>query len=235
MAAYMGLRATKDLDQISFNLANASTIAFKQEKVFLWCLQNQPDQNTGAKSPAAYVDVFSRDYSQGGLQATDNENDLAIDGYGFFKVETPGGLRYTRNGAFTLNANRELVTKEGYKVMGKNGPLTLDSRDQKFAVDNEGGIHLDNTLSDQLAVVDFPNPQGLQLVGHNYYLPRAEAGEEMEAQNYRVMQGKIELSNVDPVEESVNLINVQRAFEAYTKIMDTYSNSDRKIIEEIGR
>ncbi len=232
MAAYMGIRAVRELEVVSHNLANASTAGFKRELLNNWRLKNP--QGFFLEERPAYVDVISRDFSQGALHTTENETDLALEGRGFFKVETPQGLRYTRNGCFHLTPQRQLVTPEGYPVLGKNGPITLDAIDQKFAVDEQGGIHLDNSLADQLAVVDFANPQDLRPLGQNYYAAGPDAGEELEAKEVRVLQGMIEESNIDPVEEAVNLITIQRSFETYLKVLDAFAASDRKVVEDIG-
>jgi len=142
-------------------------------------------------------------------------------------VETPEGIRYTRNGSFRLNEARQLVTREGYPVLGKNGPVTLDSLDGKFSVDEQGGIHLDGSLSDQLAVVDFPNPQDLRPAGG---AAGPQAGEELEPPNTRVLQGMLEESNLNPVEEAINLILIQRKFESYLKVLDTFATADRQVV-----
>jgi flagellar basal-body rod protein FlgG len=231
MAAYMGVRASRELEVVSHNLANASTAGFKRELLNNWRLTSERSWH---ELRPAYLDVLSRDFSQGALHTTENDTDLALEGRGFFKVETPQGERYTRNGCFRLTPERQLVTPEGFPVLGKNGPITLDAIDQKFSVDEQGGIHLDNSLSNQLAVVDFPNPQDLRPQGRNYYASGPETGEEQEARA-RVLQGVIEQSNTDPVEEAVNLITIQRSFESYLKVLDAFAASDRKVVEEIGQ
>uniref|UniRef100_A0A7C3WRJ6 Flagellar hook basal-body protein n=1 Tax=Desulfobacca acetoxidans TaxID=60893 RepID=A0A7C3WRJ6_9BACT len=231
MAAYMGIRALRELEVVSHNLANASTPGFKRELLNLWRLRNL--EIPGEDRPA-YLDVLSRDFSQGALQTTENETDLALEGRGFFKVEAPQGLRYTRNGCFHLTPDRRLVTAQGYSVLGKNGPITLDAIDQKFAVDEQGGIHLDNSLADRLAVVDFAHPQDLRPVGQNYFVPGPDAGEELEARDTRVLQGMVEASNVDPVAAAVSLITIQRSFESYLQVLDTFAASDRKVVEDLG-
>ncbi|MBW1992794.1 MAG: flagellar hook basal-body protein [Deltaproteobacteria bacterium] len=201
MAAYMGIRALRELEVVSHNLANASTTGFKRELLSVWCLRLPGEAEM---PPPAYVDVLSRDYSQGPLQVTENETDLALEGPGFFKVETPEGIRYTRNGSFRLNEARQLVTREGYPVLGKNGPVTLDSLDGKFSVDD-------------------------------YYAAGPQAGEELEPPNTRVLQGMLEESNLNPVEEAINLILIQRKFESYLKVLDTFATADRQVVEEIGQ
>jgi flagellar basal-body rod protein FlgF len=159
MAAYMGVRASRELETVSHNLANASTLGFKRELLNNW--QLSPPQNPLAGEPEAaqYVDVRSRDLNQGSIHETGKDTDLALQGPGFFKIQTPQGIRYTRNGNFRLNPDLQLVTQEGYQVMGKNGPITLDSLDKDFTFDAEGGVHLDKNLGDQIIVVDFPNPR----------------------------------------------------------------------------
>lgn len=235
MTTYMGMRASQEFELLSHNMANSSTPGFKRELLYLWRLQdpNGPTDSLG-QSPAYYLNVRSRDFTQGGMHSTGNETDFALDGPGFFKVQTPKGVRYTRNGIFQLNTNRQLATKEGYLVLGKSGPITLDSFDQNYYMDPEGGVHMDKSLGDQLAVVDFRNPQGLAAQGKCYYASTKESGTEMEAPNTKIREGEIEESNTDPIAEMVQMINIQRSFEVYLKVLDTFAAKDRKVIEEIG-
>jgi flagellar basal-body rod protein FlgG len=231
----MGMRASEELDLLSHNMANASTPGFKQELLYLWRLEalGEPSDSLG-QVPAYFLNVRSRDYTQGSLHGTGNDTDFALDGPGFFKVETPQGIRYTRNGEFRLNNDRQLVTKEGYLVQGKSGPISLNANDQNFYMDPEGGVHLDRSLGDQISVVDFPNPQGLIQQGSCFYAATPESGTEIEALTAKVRQGEIEESNVDPTTEIVQLINIQRSFEAYLKVLDTFTAQDQKVINEIG-
>jgi flagellar basal-body rod protein FlgG len=235
MAAFMGVRASRELEVVSHNLANASTLGFKRELLNHWQTSATQNSLTGRSQAAAYVDVRSRDLNQGSIHETGKDTDVAIQGPGFFKVQTPHGIRYTRNGNFRLSPDFQLVTQEGYTVMGKSGPIALNALDQEFTFDPEGGVHLDKNLGDQLMVVDFPNPQDLLPEGRNYLIPGPQAGEEMEAKGARLLQGNIEESNVDLVAESVALIDIHRRHEAYLKVLDTFAASDRKVVEEIGQ
>ncbi len=234
MAAYMGVRASRELEVVSHNLANASTVGFKRELFNTWQISPQTNSRQGQVNAKNYVDVRSRDLEQGSIHETGKETDLALQGPGYFKVQTPQGIRYTRNGSFGLSPDYQLITPEGYTVMGKNGPITLNALDKDFSFDAEGGVHMDKNLGEQIQVVDFPNPQDLRPVGHNYLAAGPRAGEEQETPTTRVLQGNVEESNVDLTAESINLIDIQRRYEAYLKVMETFAASDRKSIDEIG-
>ncbi len=176
MAAYMGVRASQELAVVSHNLANASTVGFKRELLNNWQVNapaNLTADGAGAKN---YVDVRSRDLEQGPIHETGKDTDLALQGPGYFKVQTPQGIRYTRNGNFSLDNDYQLVTPEGYTVMGKNGPITLNALDKNFSIDAEGGVHLDNNLGEQVMVVDFPNPQDLSPRGKITWRPGPRPG-----------------------------------------------------------
>jgi flagellar basal-body rod protein FlgF len=235
MAAYMGVRAMRELGVASHNLANASTVGFKRELLHNWEVTNPQLLGAGHPEAANYVDVRSRDLSQGSVHETDSETDLAIQGPGYFKIQTPQGIRYTRNGNFYLSPDYQLVTKEGYAVLGKNGPLNLDSRDKYFSFDGEGGIHMDKSLSEEMLVVDFPNPQELRPLGQTYFAAGPLAGEEKEAEDFRLVPGALEESNVDLVKESIDLVDIHRRYEAYIKVLETFAAQDRKVVEEIGQ
>jgi flagellar basal-body rod protein FlgG len=231
----MGMRASQEFELVSHNMANASTPGFKQELLSLWRLEapGDPTDSLG-QHPGYFLNVRSRDYTQGSLHATGNDTDFALDGPGFFKVETPQGVRYTRNGEFQLNADRQLVTREGYLVQGKGGSITLNANDQNFYMDPDGGVHLDKSLGDQITVVDFSNPQGLTQQGKSFYAATLQSGQETDSLTAKVRQGEIEESNLDPTAGLVQMINVQRSFETYLKVIDTFAAKDRKVIEEIG-
>jgi flagellar basal-body rod protein FlgF len=181
------------------------------------------------------VDVRSRDLNQGSIHETGKDTDLALQGPGYFKIQTPRGTLYTRNGNFALSPDYQLVTQQGYTVMGKNGPITLNALDKDFSFDAEGGIHLDKNLGDQLLVVDFPNPQDLRPQGQNYLTAGPRAGEEQETPSTRILQGNVEESNVDLTAESINLIDIQRRYEAYLKVLETFASTDNKAVQEIGQ
>jgi flagellar basal-body rod protein FlgF len=235
MAAYMGVRASRELEVVSHNLSNASTLGFKRELLNNWQLSPPQNPLVGEPEAAQYVDVRSHDFNQGSIHETGKDTDIALQGPGFFKIQTPQGIRYTRNGNFSLNPDLQLVTQEGYQVMGKNGPITLDSLDKDYTFDAEGGVHLDKNLGEQILVVDFANPQDLRPAGQTFLVAGPQAGPEQEAPTTRLLQGNIEESNVDLVKESINMVDIQRRYEAYLKVLDTFTSSDQKVVNEIGQ
>ncbi len=235
MTVYMGTRASQELELASHNMANASTPGFKQELLRLWRLDSPAaSTNPLEQRPGSYLDVRSRDFTQGSLRESGSDTDFALDGPGFFKVQTPQGIRYTRNGLFRLTADRQLATQEGYLVLGKNGPLTLNANDQNFYMDQEGGIHMDNSLGDQMAVVDFANPQGLTSQGNSLFVATPSSGQEIEAPATKVREGEIEESNFDPNAGMIQLVSINRSFEYYLKILETFAAKDQKVIDEVG-
>ena len=119
--------------------------------------------------------------------------------------------------------------------MGKNGPITLNALDKDFSFDAEGGVHLDKNLGEQIMVVDFPNPQDLRPRGQNYLVAGPRTGEEQKATTTRILQGNVEESNVDLTSESINLIDIQRRYEAYLKVLETFANTDNKSVQDIGQ
>ena len=231
------------LDVISNNLANVSTNGFKRSRPVFEDLLYQNMRQPGAQNniqdrlpsgmqigTGVRAVATERLHTQGGLEQTENSRDLAIDGEGFFQVLMPDGTTaYTRDGSFQLNQNGQMVTANGYPVepaiflppnalsvnVGEDG--TVSVRQPGVAIDNEVG---------QITVSTFINPAGLESAGGNLYLETGASGapnENMPGMNGagRLFQGYVETSNVNVVEEMVNMIETQRAYEINSKAVST--------------
>lgn len=228
-----------ELDTISNNLANAGTAGFKQDlavksaardmrifrmsssttdPVFLGPL------GTGLNPPQAFTDL-----SQGAIKPTGNPLDLAIQGAGFFAVETPNGVRYTRDGAFTRSADGYLTTREGYAVLGQEGAIQLPGGDVE--VRENGEVYAGGLYVDTLVVVDFPE-ESLSKVGNNLFAPAD--GTTPETAEGRVLQGNLETSNVNIVKAMVDLISATRAYEASQKILIAQDSTLGMAVSEIA-
>jgi flagellar basal-body rod protein FlgF len=253
------------MDVISNNLANVNTTSFKKdETVFksfperMMARYNDSIQKfpLGSYDNAPIIgrmgtgvevnDVFTRFESKDGennfpIRKTENKMDLALNGEGFFAIDTADGERYTRDGAFTRNERGILVDMNGNAVLGKKGPIALGNGD--FKVDEEANIYVKAPLAiewqkvDELKLVDFYEKQGLTKVGKNYYSPTEDAGEmnEPNHQDLKVLQGFLEGSNVNPVREMTTMIEVQRLYEACQKGVETADQVLGKESNEIAR
>src|SRR5437870_5286296 len=150
---YSALEARmKIIDVIANNLANANTTGFKRD--FGHILQDQTRVEAGTQV----------DFSTGDLVSTGNEMDVAISGQGFFAIQSPNGVRYTRNGSFTLNGSGELVTKDGMPVLNSSGS-TINAGRGKIAIQDGGIITADGNEIATLKIVNFKEPQKLQKEG----------------------------------------------------------------------
>ena len=223
----MGMeRETKRLDVIANNLANASTNGFKTSGttngVFSKILEDVKVGTTRIDISNYSPDVVSTytDFSQGSLMSTGSDKDLAIvnDDNAFFEVENAEGDKlYTRNGAFLINKEGYLVTSENYKVMGQKGYIKFNNT-TKIGVSYTGEVtDSTGTVIDSLNIKAFENPQTLLNVGGTYWTSGETTSEKIF--NGEVQQNYLETSNVNTVEEMVNMIEVTRAYEANQKVL----------------
>jgi flagellar basal-body rod protein FlgG len=192
-------------------------------------------------------------YEQGSLMRTENPFDVALDGKGFFAVMTERGERYTRNGAFTLNKDGILVTHNGLPVLGQNGIIKLQKNN--FMINERGEILVNAALSlepsdmvgmtqnnweqpvviDKLKIVDFENIRELKKEGESLYRDTEYSGPALPAEEFKVVQGFLEKSNVNAVREMVDMIEVQRSYEANQKAMLTHDQELGRLINEVAR
>jgi len=252
MAASGALAYKKRLEVLSNNLANVNTAGFKQEKntfqaYFLSETPNSEIANTSNSAPSQGPLFWTQlksmtDYSPGPVKETGNYLDVAINGRGFFAVQTPYGVQYTRRGDFTMNQNGILVTQQGYPVMGEGGEIPVDSqakltdrKGHKFSVDEKGNVSVDGNHVDRLRIVDFEKPQLLEKVGHSFFKTIGLHVTEAPAENFRIEQGSLELSNVDAVKIMAELIEVVRGYETYQKVIRSIDDVNAKIINEVGK
>ncbi len=242
------------LEVLANNLANINTSGFKEDKsVFTNYMRKTKDQITqnsteyqsAGESERLFpyqscnvqvkFDGTRTDFSPGPVSHTGNTLDFAIDGNGFFCIESPQGEKqYTRKGNFTLNEEGTLVTQDGMLVLSeKDGDITIMGT--SITVDEKGNIFVDGNQVDTVKVIDFDRPYSLKKVGDTQFAPVNSDVIEKETDNYKVMQEFVELSNVDPIKVMTEMIEVHRAFESYQKIMKSMDEIVAKSINEVGR
>lgn len=168
-------------------------------------LDGAPERFAGAPVPLQQVDL-----EPGALDTTNSPLDLAIVGPGFFSVQTPNGVAYTRDGSLALDANGQLVHRSGNPILGEGGPIQL-APGASFSVDADGTVRVDGAAQGRLQVVAFDDPTTLRHAGRGL-LAAEVPGVALE--NARVAQGAVETSNVDAVGTMVEMMTVLRSFEA---------------------
>ncbi len=223
------LGQTQRLNQITNNLANVDTAGYKKEDITFWEMLYKTDHQRSRVGKAIH-DVT--DMQPGAIDETGNALDLAIGGNGFFKVQTPGGVRYTRAGQFLANNEGQLITPNGHLVLGDGGPILVNGKD--ISVAQDGNINVDGELRGTLAIVTFANMADLTKQGQNLFALTGESQEEV-AQEFSIKQGYLEKSNVNTMKELTAMIDVNRAYETQQRIVRTIDDLDDKAISKVGR
>ena len=187
--------------------------------------------NVGPLDFGVHVDFINTDFSQGYLETTDLPTDFALIGDAYFVLEAPGGVRYSRAGALTVNAEGYLCNPQGYYVLGQNGRIHTGGLD--FAVDELGDISIEGNQVEAFRLVGFTNPNNLRKQGHNLY--SAPAGAAQPATDYRISQYSLEGSNVDIAREMVDMMMVYRVYETNQRMLTMIDETVGKAVNDIAR
>jgi flagellar basal-body rod protein FlgF len=228
---------TQAMESVANNLANVNTSGFRaQRNQFSSVLADA--SVTGSSPLNLAVNNYGvlggtrLDLSQGSLETTGNDLDFAIDGPGFFAVQTAAGRKYTRSGNFQVAANGQLITAGGDPVLGEKGAINVSGG--KVHLGSDGTISVNGAVVGQLKIVDFPSSTQLEAMGKTYY--SAPAGSEIGAKQVSVQQGVIEASNVNPVTSAVDLINIQRQSEMMGRALSFFNTDlDKTATEDLPR
>src|ERR1039457_3873379 len=226
------------LEALTNNLANVNTAGYKKDRViFESMLANVKNPSQGAGTPTeqtALSDVkLVTDYSAGSLRQSGNSLDVALEGEGFFVVNTPEGRGYTRQGNFSLNGGGQLVTAEGYPVVGNGGPVTI--KGGAVVIDASGNISVDGNKVATLAMVDFPKPYPLTKAGNSVFKLDGSGAGEQPAKNIKVRQGCLEESNVNAIQEMAQLIETSRYYDSCVKAVQSYDTMMSKAANDLGK
>lgn len=239
---------TKRMDVISNDLANVGTTGYKKDIAVVASFpemltariedtQNHipNDGNIGKMNFGAKVDGVYTQFVQGSVIKTDSPTNVAIQGDGFFAVQTPNGIKYTRDGNFSISQNGELVTAEGYNVLGANGAISFGdaflTSSSQLQIKNNGEVMIDNEIVDKLEIVAFQSNESLKKAADNLY----EGNGARKPFEGSVLQGFTESSNVNSVTAMVDMIAVSRAYEANQKMIQVHDNLLGKAVNELGR
>lgn len=232
--ALSGMRTRLDqLDRLADEIANASTPGFKGERAG----QEKAPRGTFADAFDTAIDVMTGsrrlDTRAGTIVNTNQALDVAIDGYGFLAVETPAGVRYTRNGHLERQADGTLTTADGAPLLGTGGPIKVG--DGAVQIGADGTVTSDGVVAGQIRVVEFGDPSRLVREG-GALLRAGDGAAPTEAAHPKLFAGSLEQSNVSVTDRVAELTNVSRNFEALQKAVSVLMNDiDGRTIESIGR
>lgn len=259
------------MDVVANNLANVDKTGFKTDitlfKAFPEMLIRRVNDDGVRKFPLGSYDkmpIVGRigtgvevnevytNFQQGSLKQTNNPFDFAIEGEGFFVIETDRGIRYTRNGSFLLDKDNYIVTKDGYRVLGENGYIKVQTNN--FVVNEKGEIIINQDLYhrqvvsniendwaasivvDRFKIVSFRELRELKKEGNSFYYETEFSGPpQTPAIMPKIRQGFLEQANVNIVKEMINMIEVQRAYEANAKSVTSHDAALAKLINDMAK
>lgn len=225
------------LSKVTNNLANVNTAGYKGDyPSFESFFASKGGGITIGKTASSSVSIVKLnegiDIAQGSIKPTGNPLDLAIEGDGFFVVNTPQGQRYSRNGNFSLDSKGLLVTNGGFPLVGESGNISITGND--VVINDDGTVIVDGKSAGKLRLVLIDDKDNLLKEGSNLFsLKRAST--MTEPQDYKIIQGSLEMSNVNTIREMTRLITISRSYGAYQKMMQSIDDISGKTINKIGR
>jgi flagellar basal-body rod protein FlgF len=235
-----------ELDIVANNIANIDTTGYKSDNAAFseYLMPRASDQMfSGNDRRISFVQDRATwiDFSPGSIQHTGDPLNVAIDGNGYLSVQTPRGVRYTRNGALSTNATGQLVTSEGYPVLGDGGPITFQPTDHDIIISANGIITVREGASTadaprgHLQIVGFDQPQLLQKDGSSTFTAPNGVTAGPAPANTRVVQGAIEKSNVNAVAEMARMIQITRSYTDIAAILQQQGDQRRNALAQLSQ
>ena len=227
----------RKIDVLANNMANVTTSGYKSDSVvfeeYLMPVAEMTEMK-GKDKVLSYVNdtVMYRDFSEGSIEKTGADLDVAIKVKGWLMIDTPDGNRYTRNGHLKLNTQSQIVTTEGHIVLGEGGPIVIDPEDTGIAISADGTISTDRGRKGRLRLVSFENNTQLRKEGETLF-STDEAPKP--AEDAKIMHGMIEKSNVRPVVELTDLIQATREYVTNAQILQQSQELRQTAIQQLGR
>lgn len=231
-AASAMMTTLRMLDFSSQNAANNRTPGFKPLSVSAKSFQTELDRRFD-RDPTLVRMHTAHDFSQGVLNNSDNPLAAAIQGPGFFRIETPAGTRFTRNGDFMMSSTGVLQTRAGYSVLGAGGPIQGDPNDGPMRLGEDGRVYQAGQELGQISVVEFDDPQQLKREADTIFSAPVVAGERP-ARESTVSDGMLEMSPAPAMSSMVSMIAAGRAFEQAQRIISTLNQSYQDLLKGQG-
>jgi flagellar basal-body rod protein FlgF len=223
---------------ITQNLAAGTVPGYRKQEISFSSVQAGLDPTAPGAGPGYVIPSASTavNFQAGELRATGNQMDFAIEGPGFFEVQLPNGTRaYTRNGEFHPNAQGQLVTSQGYVVLGDGGPLMLDPNNSStITVSASGEVSQGDQVRGRIGLVEFNQPQALTPIADGCFLSDQPGVMPSPATASSIRQGFLEASNASPTAQMASLITAMRLFEANQKVLQAQDDRMGRVISDLG-
>ncbi|HEX5508633.1 MAG TPA: flagellar basal-body rod protein FlgF [Pseudolabrys sp.] len=232
----------RELSVVANNIANMNTNGYKADgSVFEEYLSSRArGAETGSRVSFVQDRGIWHDMSSGSIEQTGNPLDATISGQGFFVVQTPNGERYTRNGSFQINADGELVTSDGYEVLGDGGPIRFQRNDRQIEISPDGtisvreGTSIQDSQRGKLRLVNFANLQQLHKEGKSLFTADSGAQSQPVDTTTTVIQGSIEKSNVHAVVEMSRMIEITRSYAQVAAMLQQQADLGQSSIDKLA-
>lgn len=219
---------SKNLEIISRNLANANTNGFKKNMPIFRVFLEEENSMYGVTMPKLAID-----HNQGSIKETANKLDFAIHGNGYFVLNDGQGIKYSRNGHFLLNSDMEIANDLGWKLQGRNGVIRLPRNAKDILINSEGSVIVDGVSISKIDIVDFNDKDVLKEAGNSSFSLKSEDLIDNIVENpanYEIQQGYLETSNVNVIDEMVNLISNMRSFEGNNNVNKTVDRTLERLL-----
>jgi flagellar basal-body rod protein FlgF len=226
------LAVRDQMETIANNVANMSTNAYKGERTLFHKYMSGP---TGPNQQIIFPQLkgIFRETNEGAISTTGNSLDVALRGKGFLVIDTPQGQRFTRDGHLSLNSKNQIVTQQGYPVLGSNNrPMTVPQDAGSITIATDGTVSAGEVQVGQLKLVAFDNEQRLVRTGDGLYNTDAP---QNRATDVEVLQGQLEGSNIQPVLEITRMIEASRIYQSAQKIVNSEDERIRNAIERLAK
>ncbi|WP_374575754.1 flagellar basal-body rod protein FlgF [Phenylobacterium sp.] len=227
----------REMDIVANNIANADTTGFKVETLMTRTEPKNPANTAPGPRPVKFVldDGVVRNFTQGTLRSTGGTFDVGVEGDGFFTISTAQGDRYTRDGRFHMDTTGRLVTEAGDPVQGEGGgDIVVDPQKGPVSIAKDGTVSQERETLGKIGLVKFTELSALRKTGDNLYSNSSNI-QPQPATDSVMHQGMLESSNVNPIVQVTRMIEVSRAYERVTSMMDTTAELSRRSIERLGQ
>ncbi len=228
----------RQMEVAANNMANVTTTGFKAENILFEPISKKPASIVENPTTVEFVRDYTiaRDFRPGALMRTDNSLDVALTGEGFFGVNSAQGLSYTRDGRFSLDTNGRLISHDGNPIIDIAGQeINIDLTQGEPLIAKDGTITQNGAQIAQIGVFAFNRPGALDKIGDNLLRPTQGSGQAFAPQEFQVVQGMIEGSNVVAIQELTKIMEISRAFESATKLQKQAEDLRSKAIDRLGR